>query len=65
MKWKGYRRKQLAKFYFLAWYFPGGTEENHKNLSQDSQSLGQNLNLGSTEKETEMHFQTTFSKNMR
>jgi hypothetical protein len=26
--------------------FPGRTEENHKDLSQDSWSLGQDLNQG-------------------
>jgi hypothetical protein len=28
----------------LSYYLPGATEENHKNLSQDSRSPGQDLN---------------------
>jgi hypothetical protein len=40
------RRKQSwPNFKALSQHLPGGTEENHKNLSQDSQSLGQDLNL--------------------
>jgi hypothetical protein len=30
---------------------PGGTEENHKDLSQDSRSLGQDLKAGASEYE--------------
>jgi len=31
---------------------PGGTEENHKNLSEDSRSPGRDLNSGPPEYET-------------
>jgi hypothetical protein len=30
----------MASSDVLSWHLPGRTEENHKNLSQDSQSLG-------------------------
>jgi hypothetical protein len=30
----------MAKFSVLSHHLPGGTEENHKTLSQDSQSPG-------------------------
>jgi hypothetical protein len=35
------------KFKVLSWHSFEGTEENHKNLSQDSWSPGQDLNPGS------------------
>jgi hypothetical protein len=43
MNWKGFGRKVPSQ------HFPGGNEENHK--SQDSRSLGQDLNLGPPEYE--------------
>jgi len=33
----------VAYFKVLSRHLPGGTEESHKNFSQDSLSLGQNL----------------------
>jgi hypothetical protein len=30
----------------LSWHLPGGTEEDHKNLSQGNLSLGKDLNPG-------------------
>jgi hypothetical protein len=55
MNWKGYRRKQ-------SWpnlrYYPGicmlGQRKTTKNVSQDSQSPGQDLNLGSLEYKARM-----------
>jgi hypothetical protein len=53
MNWKGFRRKSpWPNFKALLWHSPGGTEENHEKLSQDSWSLGQNLNLKPSEYET-------------
>jgi hypothetical protein len=46
-KKKGFGKKQLwPNFKVLSQNSPGGTEKNHKNLSQDSLFLGQDLNLG-------------------
>jgi hypothetical protein len=46
MIWKGCGRKRLwLTFKALSWHLPRGTEENHKNLSHNSQSLGSDLNL--------------------
>jgi len=47
MNWKGFGRKRSwPNFKVLSWHLPGGTEENHKKLSQDSWSLGRDLNPG-------------------
>jgi hypothetical protein len=35
----------------LSWNSPGGTKENHENLSQDRQSQGRDLNLEPSEYE--------------
>jgi hypothetical protein len=43
----------MASFKVLSRHFPGGTAETTKNLSQDSWSLGRDLNLGPTEHEAE------------
>jgi hypothetical protein len=34
----------MARFKVLPWNLSGVTEENHENLSQNSQSPGQDLN---------------------
>jgi hypothetical protein len=53
MNWKGFGRKQVwPSFKVLSQYLPGWTEENHKNLSQDSQSRGQDTNVGPPEYES-------------
>jgi hypothetical protein len=36
----------MASFKVLSKHLPGGPEEKHEHLSQDSPSLGQELNLG-------------------
>jgi hypothetical protein len=41
----------VAQFKVLCRHFPGGTEENHKNLSQDRRSRGRDLNSGPPEYE--------------
>jgi hypothetical protein len=38
----------------LSQNLPGGTEENHENVRQDSHSLGQDLNLGPSKCEAGM-----------
>jgi hypothetical protein len=44
MNWKGFGRKWLCpNFKVLSWYLPGGNEEHHKNLNQDSRSLGSRI----------------------
>jgi hypothetical protein len=48
---KIWKEAVMTKFKVLSWYLPGGSEENHKNLSQDSQSPSQDLNLGPPEYE--------------
>jgi hypothetical protein len=44
-------RKEAGMAYYemLLWHLPGGSGENHKNLSQDSLSLSQDLNQGPPE----------------
>jgi hypothetical protein len=50
--WEGCGWKQSwLNFKVLSWRLPGGTEENHKKLSQISWSLGRDLNLGPPEYE--------------
>jgi hypothetical protein len=52
MNWRGCRRKwSWSNFNELSQHFPGGTEENHENLCQDSRSLTRDLNLGRSEYE--------------
>jgi hypothetical protein len=34
----------MAQFQVLSWNLPGGTEEDHGNLSRDSQCPGQDSN---------------------
>jgi hypothetical protein len=41
---KMWKEVVMAKFKVLSWHIPGGTEEIHKNLSQDSQCPSRNLN---------------------
>jgi hypothetical protein len=44
-EWKGFGRKRSwLNFRSYPSIWSGGTEENHKNLGQDSQSRGRNLN---------------------
>jgi hypothetical protein len=43
------RKWPWSNFKVLSCHLPGGTEESHKTLSQDSWSLGQDLNLGPPE----------------
>jgi hypothetical protein len=55
MNWKGFGRKRsLLNFRVLSQPLPVGTEENHKDVSYDSQSLGRNLNPGPPEYEAGM-----------
>jgi hypothetical protein len=35
----------MAQFEILSWHLHGGTERNRENYCQDSQFLGQDLNL--------------------
>jgi hypothetical protein len=44
----------MAQFKVLSWHLPGGIEENYKNLTQYSLSLGQDLNAGTAEYESEV-----------
>jgi hypothetical protein len=45
MNWKGCGRKRSwPNFKVLSRHLPGGTEENHENLSQDSRSPAESLN---------------------
>jgi hypothetical protein len=41
----------MALFKVLSWNLPRRTEENHEDLSQDSRSLGRELNLNPPEYE--------------
>jgi hypothetical protein len=43
---KRWKKTVMTHFKVVSQNFPAGTEENHKNLIQDSQSLGQDSNLG-------------------
>jgi hypothetical protein len=43
----------------ISWNLPRGTKENHKNLSQDSWSLGQDLKPGPAKYEAGMQFIAT------
>jgi hypothetical protein len=56
------RKWSWPNFKVLSWHLPGGTEENHINLSQDSGSLSQDLNPGPPEYEAGVlnHLTTTF-----
>jgi hypothetical protein len=38
----------------LTWHFPGDTEENHKNLSQNTQSPGRHFSPGPPKYEAEV-----------
>jgi hypothetical protein len=50
MNWKGFGRKQSwHNFRVVCWRSPGGTEENHEKLSQDSRSPCLDLNPGPPE----------------
>jgi hypothetical protein len=50
MNWKGCRRKRSwPTFKALPRNSPGGTDENHENLSQDSRSPDRDLNPGTPE----------------
>jgi hypothetical protein len=52
MNCKGFGWKQSwPNFKTLHRHLPGGIEKNHKNLTQDSQALGPDLNLGPSEYE--------------
>jgi hypothetical protein len=44
----------IALFKVISRHFPGGTEKNHKDLTQDSRSPGRYLNLGTPEYEAEV-----------
>jgi hypothetical protein len=39
-----WKEAAVASFKALFWHLPGGIEENHKKLSQDSRYPGQHLN---------------------
>jgi hypothetical protein len=43
---------------------PDGTEENHKNFSQNSQFLGQDLYLGPPEHEVVLGYDTVIRNNL-
>jgi hypothetical protein len=59
--WKRFGRKRSwANFKVLPRHSPGGTEENHENLSRDSRSPGRHLNPGPHEYEAGNHTITTF-----
>jgi hypothetical protein len=47
--WKAFEKWWWPNFKVLFWNLPGGTQENSKNLSQDSRSPGQDLNPGPPE----------------
>jgi hypothetical protein len=67
MGWKWFGSKKLQpNFKGLPWNLPGGTKENHENLSQDSQSLGRDLNPGPPEYEADVltDWPQTFSNNI-
>jgi hypothetical protein len=49
-----WKEAPVAKFKMLSQHLLGGTEENHENLNQDSQSPGRDLNPGPPEYEAEM-----------
>jgi hypothetical protein len=50
MNWKGFdRTRSRPNFKVLSRHPPGGTEENHENLSQDSWSPDRDLNPGPPE----------------
>jgi hypothetical protein len=42
-------KEEVVAFEELSRQLPGGTEENNKNLSQDSRFPGQDLNSGPSE----------------
>jgi hypothetical protein len=46
---KGMKKTVLASFEVVSRHLPGGTVENHENLSQDIQCPGRDLNPGSAE----------------
>jgi hypothetical protein len=47
MNWKGFGMKRSwPNFMVLSWHLLGGTKENHKNLIQDSWSVGRDMNPG-------------------
>jgi hypothetical protein len=49
MNWKGFGRKlSWPNLKVLFQHSPGGTEENHENLSQDSRSPGPKFEPGSS-----------------
>jgi hypothetical protein len=46
MNWEGFERKRSwPNLKVLSQNLPGEPEENHKKLSQESQSLGRDLNI--------------------
>jgi hypothetical protein len=49
-----WKEAALAKFDVQYHHWPGGTKDNHENLSQDSRSSGRNLKRGSPEYEAEV-----------
>jgi hypothetical protein len=49
MNWKGFGKKQLwPNFKVLNQHLPGGNEEDHKDLNQDSRSLGSRIKPGTS-----------------
>jgi hypothetical protein len=53
MNWKGCgRRQSWPNFKLLSQHLPGGTEDNHKNLSEDNRSPSRDLKLGLLEYES-------------
>jgi hypothetical protein len=44
-------KRSWSNFKWLSHHSPGGTEETHKNLSQDNRSPGRGLNSGPSEYE--------------
>jgi hypothetical protein len=53
MNWRGCGRKQLmASFELLFWHLYGSNKGNHEKLSEHSQDLCHDLNLGPPKCET-------------
>jgi hypothetical protein len=48
--WKGFGRNQSWPYFkVLSRHLPGGTEENHQNLDQDSRSPGPRFESGTSQ----------------
>jgi hypothetical protein len=47
-----WKQEVVAQLKALTRHLPGGTEESHEDLSQDSRSLDRDLNTGPPEYET-------------